>query len=93
MVEVERIFLQALQLAPAADDDGYRTGPSTGVAFHKLCPSPMGAARVERKKLYQRVKKGLIENGVVETRSDTNGYDLMRPVAAGPPTPGIVPED
>ena len=79
--EVERIFLQALKLGPAADDDGYRTGTSTGDAFHKLCPSHMGAASAERKKLYQRVKKGLIENGLVETRAGNNGDILMRPVA------------
>ena len=93
-VEVERIFLQALQLAPAADDDGFRTGTSTGDAFHKLCPSPMDiskAGRVERKKLYQRIKKSLIESGLVETRSDANGDTLMRPAATHQPTPTPTP--
>lgn len=86
MAEMERIFLSALHLAPTADDDGFRTGPSTGEAFHKLCPSPTDrskATRQERKKLYQRVKKGLIERNLVETRNDGNGDILLRPV---PPT-------
>ena len=79
----ERAFLQAIQVAPPADDDGYRAGTSVGELFHRLRrssePNKQG-----RQNVYRRVRDALLERRSIAMRTEVNGVAFLKLLV--PPT-------
>ena len=80
MAELEAIFMQAVGMANAADEDGFRQGTEVGEFFHRLRP-PTGSSKKERKTVYRNVLRRLELRGALETRQLQCGNKLLRPTA------------
>ena len=84
----EQAFLQAMQLAPPADDEGYRAGTAVGNYFHRLRKSPE-PTKQGRQNTFRKVRDALSGRQAIRMRTEVSGVAFFKllappPGAAGP---------
>lgn len=73
----ERAFLQALQIAPAADDEGYRAATSVGELFHRLRRSPE-PTKALRQGAYRKVRDALLARNLIVVKTSMHGLPYLK---------------
>lgn len=83
----ERAFLQALQIAPAADDEGFRAATSVGELFHRLRRSPE-PTKALRQNAYRKVRDALLTRGTIALKTGQHNLPYLKLIAAPTDTAG-----
>ena len=73
----ERMFLQALQIAPPADDEGYRAATSVGELFHRLRRSPE-PTKALRQGAYRKVRDAFLARNVITLKNGQHNLPYLK---------------
>ena len=76
LTTMQRTFILALQRAPPANDENYRTGTAVGSLFHSL-RGAVEPTKATRNAVYQATLKQLLACGRVERRENGVGNALL----------------